>query len=72
MIAGLLLALIYMALAYVGGQVQAEAASLDNGARILTFAAGRFYGNAGALLLGVIFFIACLEHMLIGSSQLLQ
>ena len=61
MIAGLLLALIYMALAYVGGQVQAEAASLDNGARILTFAAGRFYGNAGALLLGVIFFIACLN-----------
>ena len=61
MIAGILLALIYMALAYVGGQVQTEAASFDNGARILTFAAGKFYGKAGTLLLGIIFFIACLN-----------
>ncbi len=60
-VAGILLALVYAALSYVGGQVQADAAGLDNGARILTFAAGKFYGNAGAVLLGIIFFIACLN-----------
>lgn len=59
--AGVLLSLVYISLAFVGAQAGGEARGLSNGARILTFVAERIYGTAGVFLLGVIFFIACLN-----------
>lgn len=35
--------------------------ALTNGAKVLTFAAGTMFGSAGEAILGVIFFIACLN-----------
>lgn len=58
-IAGILLTLIYGALAHVGGPVGGRLEEGANGARILTFVAGNLFGNAGKLILGIIFFIAC-------------
>ena len=58
-IAGILLALIYAALAHIGAPAGAAAGSMDNGARILTFVAGNLFGNAGMMILGLIFLIAC-------------
>lgn len=58
-IAGILLALIYAALAHIGAPAGAIAGDMDNGARILTFVAGNLFGNAGMMILGLIFLIAC-------------
>lgn len=60
-LAGILLAFVYISLAFVGSQAGVEAQSLSNGARILTLVVRRIYGPAGVFLLGVIFFIACLN-----------
>lgn len=60
-LAGILLALVYISLAFVGAQAGAEAQGLSNGARILTFVVQKIYGTAGVFLLGIIFFIACLN-----------
>ncbi len=60
-IAGILMALVYGALAHVGAPAAREMASVGNGARILTFVADRVFGKAGMILLGLIFFIACLN-----------
>ena len=59
--AGLLLALVYSALAYVGAPVGRLAGEGANGARILTYVAGSLFGSAGLAILGFIFFIACLN-----------
>lgn len=59
LIAGVLLAVVYIALAYTGIKAGPSAQSLDNGAKVLTFAAGTMFGSAGEAILGVIFFIAC-------------
>lgn len=61
LIAGVLLAVVYIALAYTGIKAGPSAQSLDNGAKVLTFAAGTMFGSAGEAILGVIFFIACLN-----------
>ena len=58
-IAGILLALVYGALAHIGAPAGAAAADTRNGARILTYVAGSLFGNAGMMILGVIFLIAC-------------
>ena len=58
-IAGILLALIYAALAHIGAPAGAAARGMDNGARILTYVAGNLFGNAGMMILGLIFLIAC-------------
>ena len=58
-IAGILLALIYAALAHIGAPAGTAAGSMDNGARILTYVAGNLFGNAGMMILGLIFLIAC-------------
>ena len=58
-IAGILLALIYAALAHIGAPAGAAAADMANGARILTYVAGSLFGNAGMMILGLIFLIAC-------------
>lgn len=60
-IAGTVLTLIYLALAYIGAYAGAGAQSFDNGARVLTFAVEQVYGKTGSVLLGMIFFIACLN-----------
>ena len=61
LIAGLLLALVYSALAYVGAPVGSAAGKGANGARILSYVAGSLFGDAGRAILGFIFFIACLN-----------
>lgn len=60
-IAGVLLALVYAALAHIGGPAGRGMEEGANGARILTFVAGNLFGNAGKIILGIIFFIACLN-----------
>ena len=61
MIAGVLMMAVYGILAYIGMPVGGRAGEGANGARILTFVAGSLFGNAGKMILGVIFFIACLN-----------
>lgn len=58
-IAGILLALIYGALAHIGAPAGAVTADTGNGARILTYVAGSLFGKAGMIILGLIFLIAC-------------
>ena len=60
-VAGVLLSLVYAALAFIGGPVGQQAGEGANGARILTFVAGNLFGASGMVILGVIFFIACLN-----------
>lgn len=60
-IAGVLLTLVYTALAHIGAPVGVRAGEGVNGARILTFVAGNLFGRAGMIILGIIFFIACLN-----------
>ncbi len=60
-VAGILMALVYGALAHVGAPAARMMANVGNGARILTFVADRVFGRAGMILLGLIFFIACLN-----------
>lgn len=60
-VAGILLALIYGALAHIGGPAGNGLEEGANGARILTLVAGNLFGNAGKIILGIIFFIACLN-----------
>lgn len=58
-IAGILLALIYGALAHIGAPAGNVGEGMDNGARILTYVAGSLFGTAGMIILGLIFLIAC-------------
>ena len=60
-VAGVLLSLVYAALAFIGGPVGQQAGEGANGARILTFVAGNLFGASVMVILGVIFFIACLN-----------
>lgn len=60
-LAGILMTAVYSALAHIGAPVGASAGEGANGARILTFVAGALFGNAGQVILGLIFFIACLN-----------
>ena len=59
--AGILMALIYSALAYIGAPMGWAVSQADNGARILTLVADSLYGRLGMALLGLIFLIACLN-----------
>lgn len=58
-IAGILLALVYAALAHIGAPAGNVTAGAGNGARILTYVAGSLFGKAGMMILGLIFLIAC-------------
>lgn len=58
-IAGILLALVYGALTYIGAPAGTVAGDTENGARILTYVAGNLFGRAGMIILGLIFLIAC-------------
>lgn len=58
-VAGVLLTVIYCALAHIGAPVGAAAGRDANGARILTYVAWNLFGKAGRAILGLIFLIAC-------------
>lgn len=59
-IAGLLLAIIYGMLAYLGAVSQTRFGISENGAQVLTNVVFYLFGQKGAVLLGVIFSLACL------------
>ncbi len=59
-IAGLLLAIIYGMLAYLGAVSQTRFGVTENGAQTLTNVVFYLFGQKGSVLLGVIFFLACL------------
>ena len=58
--AGILLAAIYGVLGYLGASSGAEFGQVENGANVLTQVMTQLFGNAGTILLGVLFTIACL------------
>lgn len=59
-VAGLLLAIIYGMLAYLGAVSQGRFGVTENGAQTLTNVVFYLFGQKGAILLGVIFSLACL------------
>ena len=59
-IAGLLLSIIYGMLAYLGAVSQTRFGVTENGAQVLTNVVFYLFGKKGAVLLGVIFSLACL------------
>ncbi len=61
LIAGLLLIVIYMALAHIGAEAGGAQFVGENGAQILTATATAQFGPLGLTILGAIFFIACLN-----------
>lgn len=61
MIAGGILLAVYAALAHIGAMAGGNLGQMDNGATTLTVLARYLFGNVGMMLLGLIFFIACLN-----------
>lgn len=59
LVAGIMMALVYGALAYIGAPMGWALPEAENGARILTLVADNLYGQLGMALLGLIFLIAC-------------
>jgi len=59
-IAGLLLSIIYVMLAYLGAVSQTRFGVTENGAQALTNVVFYLFGQRGTVLLGVIFSLACL------------
>lgn len=57
--AGILLAIIYSILTYLGASVSALD-QMDNGANVLTLVMNELFGQAGIILLGILFTVACL------------
>ncbi|MGN1385644.1 MAG: branched-chain amino acid transport system II carrier protein [Bacillus sp. (in: firmicutes)] len=58
--AGILLTLIYCLLGYLGASSGIEFGQTDNGASVLLQVMGQLFGSFGTVILGLIFFIACL------------
>lgn len=61
LITGIFLTAVYCTLAYIGIKAGSDAQILDNGAKVLTFMAEKIFGPVGVGILGVLFFIACLN-----------
>ncbi|MBO7173614.1 MAG: branched-chain amino acid transport system II carrier protein [Burkholderiaceae bacterium] len=61
LIAGVLLITIYIALAHVGATASGAGITTENGAQTLTAVADRQFGAIGLIILGAIFFLACLN-----------
>ncbi|WP_077368986.1 branched-chain amino acid transport system II carrier protein [Anaerosalibacter sp. Marseille-P3206] len=59
-ISGLLLSIIYVMLAYLGAVSQTRFGVTENGAQTLTNVVFYLFGQKGAVLLGIIFSLACL------------
>lgn len=60
LIAGSLLAIVYLSLAYLGAGAQASFGPSENGAQTLTNIVFYLFGQKGSILLGLIFSLACL------------
>lgn len=60
-IAGILLLIIYSALGHLGAIVSADYQHAENGAQVLTYIVSLLFGETGLVILGIIFFIACLN-----------
>lgn len=58
-IAGILLAVIYSATAYIGAVCSTNLPDATNGAVVLTYAVKSCYGFLGQIIVGLLFFIAC-------------
>ena len=57
--AGILLAVIYSILAYLGASVS-SIEQMDNGAKVLTLVMNELFGQTGIIILGALFTVACL------------
>lgn len=60
-IAGIMLILVYSGTAYVGALTGSMFSQAENGAQTLTLVVRYLFGNTGAVILALIFFIACLN-----------
>lgn len=60
LVAGSVLFAVYCALSFVGARA-GVGSQATNGAQVLSMAAGSLFGETGTVLLGAIFFIACLN-----------
>ena len=60
-IAALVFFAVYGALAYIGAEAGGAFSGMENGAQTLTLVASALYGPVGSVLMGLIFFIACLN-----------
>ena len=60
-VAAVIFFVVYGALTQVGAEARALSSGFKNGAQILSAAAGALFGPLGAVLLGLVFFIACLN-----------
>ncbi|MCM3144698.1 branched-chain amino acid transport system II carrier protein [Brevibacillus sp. MER 51] len=60
MIAGLLLALFYTALSFMGASSVEKLGHLENGAEVLAKVSNYYFGSYGAILLGLMITVACL------------
>lgn len=58
--AGVILSLIYIALAYLGAATAGVIGEVENGAQILAKTAAWLFGKSGAVILGVALFLACI------------
>ncbi|RGY96564.1 branched-chain amino acid transport system II carrier protein [Clostridium sp. AM58-1XD] len=61
LIAGLMLVLVYAGTAYIGALTGSMFSEAENGAQTLTLVVRYLFGNTGIIILGLIFFIACLN-----------
>lgn len=60
-VAGVLMALIYGGLAFVGMDMSTVAPGATNGAAVLTASAARHFGYAGTVVVALIFFLSCMN-----------
>ena len=60
-VAALVFFAVYGALAYIGAEAGGAFSGMENGAQTLTLVASALFGPVGSVLMGLIFFIACLN-----------
>lgn len=60
-VAGVLMALIYGGLAFVGSDLSNVIPNATNGATVLTASATRHFGQAGTVVVALIFFLSCMN-----------
>lgn len=70
--AGVLLGVVYLCLAHIGGVSGGAWPGAKNGAQVLSQLAGSVYGRGGMALLAAIFVVACPEHLRGAAFQLRQ
>lgn len=60
LVAGVVLSVVYVMLAYVG-TISGTLHQYENGAQILSFMSNYLFGGFGQIIIGIIFFVACLN-----------